>query len=295
MVDLQDYQFEVDGFAFGLGLGTFTDEEGFDPAGGDWRTQDGVVAHGDGATFGRDYLEPGSWAWELGIDKTSDATALEEMARLAKAWRVTRTLKPGEAVPLRYRLAGRTRRIYGRPRRLAPALDNRFMLGYAAYVADFKRADDLHYDDEEQSASTVPGAVSSAGGLTAPLKSPLRSTRSLASERAGSILVGGDADTWAIVTITGPASGVVVECPGRWRVELARPLIATDTVVIDPRPWVRTVVLNGSVGIAGSLGRGTHLADMTLAPGPTHFTFSAETSQAGATATVSWRNASHSL
>lgn len=294
MADLQDYQFEVGDFVFGLNRGVFVEEDGFDPSGADWRTQDMPVAHGDGTVFGRDYLEPALWTWTLGVDKTDPATALEQMAALTKAWRASRNLGPGEVLPLRYRLAGRTRRVYGRPRRLAPTLDNRFMQGYASYIADFQRADDLHYDDVEKSATTT-ARVSSAGGLKAPLKAPLRSIRSLTSERGGGIDVGGDADTWAIVTIRGPISTAIVECPGRWRVELNRNLSSSDTVVIDPRPWARTVLLNGTAGVAGSLSRNTRLADMTLAPGPAVFTFSGVATASGASATVSWRDASHSL
>lgn len=294
MADLLDYQFEVDGYVFGLGRPVFTNEDGFDPSGAEWRVQDQSVAQGSGTVFGRDYLEPASWTWALGVDRTSEATALAEMALLTRAWRVSARLGPGEVVPLRYRLAGRTRRVYGRPRRLAPTLDNRFMSGYAAYLADFKRADDLHYDDVEKSATTT-AQVSSAGGIKSPLKAPLRSIRQITSERGGGIEVGGDADTWAVVTIKGPISTAVVECPGRWRVELNKTLLADDVVVIDPRPWARTVLLNGGGGIAGFLGRGTRLADMTLAPGPAVFTFGGVATASGAQATVSWRDASHSL
>lgn len=295
MSDLtQDYTFDLGGYVFGLGRPVFTHEGAFDPGSVTWRTQDVDIAHGDGVVFGEDFITPPTWVWTLGVDQASDVAALAEMGRLAQAWR-TRP-KPGDAVPLRYRVGGRTRRVYGRPRNLAPSLDNRLLSGYAEYLADFRLADALHYSDELKSTGNAQLAQSSiGGGLRSPLISPLRSIRPTSSARAGSDVVGGDAPSWAIVTIKGPVSSAVVEVVGQWRLELNMPLGPNDEVVVDPRPWKRSVILNGGGSVAGRLGRRTSLAELRLQPGPIQMIFNGAAASAGGTAKVSWRDAHHSL
>lgn len=297
MADLtSDYQFEVDGFVFGLGRPVFVEEDGFDPGTAEWRVQDGVIAQGDGRQFGRDFREAPTWAWNLGVDRDSESNALATLGEMAQVWANEKRRRiPGAVATLRYRIAGRVRRVYGRPGRFGSAFDNRISQGYNAVTADFRLADHLHYSDVENSVTFALGSTSSAGGLKSPLVDPLRTTQRLASQRSGSVGVTTDAPTWAVVTIKGPISQPTVELVGGWKVSLDMVLTSSDSVTIDPRPWARTAILNGSASVGGRLGRLSRLADMLLPRGEHQFTLSGAATSVGATATVSWRDAHYGL
>ena len=291
-----DYQFEIDGFIFGRGATVFVEDGTFEPGSVEWRTQDTDVAGGDGGVFGRDYISAPTWAWTLGVDRLTTAGALADMAELSKRWLGGRARRnPREVTTLRYQLNGRIRQVYGRPRNLAPTLDTRLTQGYAAYAADFKCADHLSYDANEQIV-TIPLVAPYTGGFTVPAKMPWRSIRSLTSERRGAGVVRGDAETWPVIEIQGPISGGVLECVGRWRIELARTVAADQTLTIDTHPWARTVTMNDSTaGAGGFLGRRTRLSALYLAPGACQFLLTGSAATPGAVATVRWRDASHSL
>lgn len=293
MADLKDYQFELDDYAFGLGLPMLLVDGGFDPGSASWRTQDQPHAHGDGTTFGRDQLDGPTWAWELGTDQGDPASALKVLADFSKAWRATEARQtPGAVLALRYALAGRTRRVYGRPRRLAAPPNNKILSGWIPVTCDFQTADALHYDDTEESLS-VGITTSSAGGLTSPLKEPLATVTEGAETRTG-INVGGDAPTWAVVSFTGPVSNPYVELGG-WHCGLRGSLADGEEVTIDSRPWVRTAVRNDGASMGGRLDRKTYLDRMLLPPGGYEIVYGGGSSVATSTATVRWRSAFHAL
>lgn len=293
MAELKDHQFEIDGYAFGLGLPVLVTDDGFDPGTVGLRTQDQPYPQGDGASFGEDFYDPPTWAWDLGTDQTDTASALKALSDFSRAWRPEKVRRtPGAVCTLRYRVAGRTRRVYGRPRRLAGAPSNRILGGWLPITADFQCADHLTYDDVEQS-SEVQVTPSVAGGLTSPLMSPL-STVTTGADSTGGIVVGGDAPTWAVVTFTGPVSAPSVEIAG-WHCGITGSLADGESVTIDPRPWARTALRNDGASMAGRLDRETYLDRMQLPPGSHAVVYRGGAETATSTATVRWRSASFAL
>lgn len=294
MADLtKDHQWELDGYVFGLGRPMLVVEDGFDPGSASWRTQDQSYASGDGKAYGVDYLDAPTWAFDGGCDAQDTASALKTLADFTRAWRAEETRRtPGAVLPLRYRIAGRVRRVYGRPRRLSHAPTNRILGGWLPITADFDCADALHYDDTEASTS-IGITVSQNGGLTAPLMEPL-STVTAGAETESGIIVGGDAPTWAVVTFTGPVSNPYVEV-GDWHCGLRGTLAEGEEVTIDSRPWARSVIRNDGASMGGSLDRKTYLDQMKLPPGQHAIVYGGGSEVANSTATVRWRSAYHAL
>lgn len=293
MADLKDFQFELDGYAFGLDLPVLLTDGGFSPGTAEWRTQDQEVAQGDGTTFGRDFLSGPSWTWELGTDREDPVSALQTLNSFARVWRADpRRVKPGSVSTLRYRVGGRTRQVYGRPRRFAAAPANAILSGWIPITCDFACADALHYSDVEESTS-VAITTSNSGGLRAPLKEPL-STVTQGAETVSGIMVSGDAPTWATVEFTGPVSRPYVDV-GDWHCGLTGSLADGETVVIDSRPWARTVLRDDGASLAGRLDRRSYLDSMLLAPGIYPIVYGGGSSVATSTATIRWRSAFYAL
>lgn len=289
-----DHQFELDGFTFGGKHAVILDgEDGFDPGSAGWRTQDQSQPTGDGGTFGRDYLDGPTWNWKLGTHAADEASALATLAAFMKVWRADSVRGiPGAVLALRYRVAGRTRRVYGRPRRLTHAPTNRILGGWLPITCDFTCADALHYDDVESVASlaVAPGNYQ---GLTIPLEEPL-STTTTGAESTSDITVGGDAPTWAVVTFTGPVLNPYVVV-GDWHCGVRGNIAEGDSVTVDSRPWARTAVDGNGAGVGGRLDRLTFMDRMQLEPGTHEMAYGGGADVATSTVTVRWRSASYAL
>lgn len=285
---LADFQFDLDGYVFGLGCDISLLDGGFDPGTAEWRTQDQDNPVGDGRVFGRDYLSGPTWGFSLFVDATDPETALAAWGDVSKAWRNEGGRRtPGAVCTLRYAVAGRTRRVYGRPRRFAGTPDNKLLQGTAPITTDFDCADALHYDDVEQSV-VVPILPATTGGFMAPFIFPL-STLSAPGPRQGTITVDGDADCPVVIKVHGPVSAPVVTGPG-WLLNFAGLTLAYDEeLVIDTRPWAKTALVRGG-SVAGTLTRqSTRLTDVRLALGDQAITFAGIDETASASCTLFWR------
>ena len=128
---------------------------GFDPGSGSTRTQDVDVPMGDGRLMGRDFHSAPSWMFDFYTNVWDWAEALDLADTVAAVWSGDQVRDtPGEVMPLRYWMADRWRRVYGRPRNFSPPDGGLFSkLGRAEFAASFDLVDRLHYDDAEQSAS----------------------------------------------------------------------------------------------------------------------------------------------
>ena len=273
--------------------------ESFTPGAATVESQVGLNPRGDNKWFGRDRRRPGTWAWSLGVNRQDEVGAYETLAQIQEAWDPEEIrLTPGAVSTIRYHLAGRTRRIYGRPRRCEPAPpDIRRFAGYMAVEVDFERVDPLHYDDLEQSAILSIVAAQSAGLTEATLKDPLTSLVSPAVRRVGQIVVGGTADTWATVHIKGAtgASDLKVIVDEKWSVGIIGPIPFDEIITVDGRPWVRSATSSLGGSASGRLVPSTRLEAMRLTPGPHEIRIEGLDPTGTATATVAWRNASKSL
>lgn len=287
---LADYQFSLDGVVFGYGAAVGVPADGFQPDGDEYTVQDNERPSSDSIAFGEDYRTPGDWSWTLHTnDAEDDVAAMAAMKDLELAWRGDATRRfPSKVSELRYAIAGRTRIVYGRPRRWAPSFDNRILSGYREVDCDFRRADTLFYDDEfKTSAVTIVQSV--GNGLTAPIISPVTTLQGAARE--GTLpAIGGDVPAPFRATINGPVSRPSITGVG-WSIELDMVIAAGDTVVISTYPWEMRATLNGNTNVSGRLSANTRLSKARLAPTGETVYFNGIDNTGGATCTIFWRPA----
>ncbi|MCG8971740.1 hypothetical protein [Streptomyces sp. CL12-4] len=254
----------------------------------------------DGARLGQDYRGQATITFEVGVDTVDDAPSqlgrhdanLDAVSVMLQAWDAEAVRRRfGTPAVLRTTQGGRARVFYGRPRKIAPAGSKLTRQGYTPVVATFVCVDSTAYDDVEQvtRASMVPP---SHYGLVGPLTTPLTMTAESSGKVAGEAIVDGTKPTWPVITIYGPISNPVCELVGRWKAALSLTLKAGERVVIDPRPWVRTVMRNGNASVAGALTRGTpRLKDMRLPKGRQDFVLRGADATGTSYMTVAWRDA----
>ena len=296
---LADHTFSLelgDGSAvveWGLGKNVFVLPDGFDPGTVDYRTQDIDIPNEDNIAFGRDFLSPPTWTFEMATNGSDEATSLAHQAPLAVAWKSYKLRDtPSARAILRYGLGGRTRRVYGRPRRWSATYDNRLLSGTHQIVAEFQCADAVHYDDG-LSYHAIDILPVEGGWLVAPLVAPL--TTIAGTVRDSGFTVGGDTKTWPRILFNGPVVDPYISIDGK-KVALTMTLLTGQQAVIDTAPWVRTVErFPGPANISWALTRDTRMSDMALLPGAHELIFGGTDPSGTAKVTVQWRNAWSSL
>ena len=273
-----DYHFELlpevdatDGAAFGIGLDVSMDAAGFAPGATEWAVQDGVNSQNGATAFGRDRLLGPVWNWQTHINRSTAAEALTTLRAFKTAWHALHIRDtPGKVIPLRFQLEGERRRIYGRPRRFDAPPDNMILSGYVPVSIDFKCVDGFVYNDVMESVSVLLGAeiedpgVDTGGGFVFPFVFPY--TPLASTLRQTQMVVGGDAPAYPIIRFDGPVTnpGFVTD---DWRIDLDYTIPAGQYVEIDTRPWVMTVLLNGTASIAGKIGARQRLDKIRFQPG----------------------------
>lgn len=300
MLSLNEMQFEIlaseessEGVGFGIGLDISVDDGGFDPGANEWGVQDTVSPTRGHTQFGRDYLTGPTWAWSLHTNRSDVPEAVESLGVLSTAWRGWEIIDtPGAVLPIRYRLADRVRRVYGRPRRFSAPPSNRIISGLVPITCDFKCVDAFTYDDEESSVSLSANVSQKSTGFTFPVIFP--TTTAPPESREGRAFIGGDAPAYPVIRIDGPISKPFLSTDD-WRLDLDISLAAGEYAVVDTRPWKLTALKNGTQSVAGKLGRRQWLGDMKLRPGNRSLSFGGSSSTGGATCTVSWRNTHNSI
>lgn len=298
MAVLNDYEFELAGFVFGAHTSDVTVEK-WSPAAVSYRTSDVDNSQRDGRRMGRDYRNAGTWSFDLSTDRDDIVGSLEALARARRAWNGDSVRDtPSAVVELRYAVAGRTRKVFGRPRRFSAPPENLALQGYIPITADFELTDPRHFGDDQQEIeiTAVPSAV---GGLVTPLVTPL-TTLASSVPRISGIVVGGDVATDLIVEIDGPMTNAYLLI-GDIRVDLKGNLDAGRTIRIDARPWVNAATFvnpDGSFAgsAAGLLARTTKLkALQQLEPGTHPVTFGGIDATGTARARVLWTPAYESI
>jgi hypothetical protein len=296
---LNEMQFEIlpfadaeEGVPFGIGLEVSIDEDGFSPGGPDWATQDAENPLNGATNFGRDHLLGPTWLWSAHANGDDTESAVQAMENLAAAWRAREIREiPGEVTAIRYQLAGRTRRVFGRPRRWSGSPDNLILSGYAPITMDFKCSDANVYDDAE-TVVNVGLITGSDGGFVFPVTFPVTTLPPGESDLQG--LVGGTQPTYPIIRFDGPITNPTLET-NDWAVSLDMTIGVGEYVEIDTRPWAQTVLLNGSASVAGALGHRQWLSRMVLEPGRHDFLFRGNAASLGSACEVRWRSAWSSI
>ena len=299
---LKEHQFEIlpsedaaDGFVFGIGAEVSLDEAGFDPGETTWQTQDGRNSRSGTDRFGRDVTEPRTWTWSSFVDREDVEGAVDTLERFSTAWAPhTLVEQTGANVALRYRLAGRTRRVIGRPRRFAAPPTNLILSGYVPVTHDFACVDSYTYDDEISNLQFGFVSVASGGGVRFPSAFPLVTTPSTVGG-GGAVGVGGTAKAYPTIRFNGPWTNPVLTTPD-WTLALKGSIPDGDWVEIDARPHVRTVLRSSGASAADYLDtRTVWLEDLWFAPGTLPQVSLGGSAPDGANLNVTWRNTWNSI
>lgn len=226
---------------------------------------------------------PTTRRWERPMD---DAQAFE------RAWRARSVRQtPGKVATLAN--VDRGRLVYGRPRPFVHDHD-RARHGWLVYGCGFTTADDRFYSLEEN--VTVVGVdPPSIAAMSFPVSFPY--TGAVPSESRAYVTNAGTDDTYPVVTFregVAPNLELLNDAGGvQWSLKVARTLGAGEELVIDTRPWSRSVKLNGTS--APGVLRGTRLEGATLTPGTHELRLTAVDPTGQAEVEVRWRDAYGSL
>ena len=299
MALLNEHQFEIlpaedaaEGFVFGIGAQISINSEGFDPASAEWMTQDVENSRRGNTNFGRDVLGSSIWVWAGHIDREDVPGAMETSNAFSAAWRPEALMRtPGAQTAIRYRIADRYRRIYGRPRRLDLPLTNRILGGYRDTTFDFKKVDAYTYDDSPTMVS-IPFSVGggSDGGFIFPVVMPYTTLPSSNSDEM-QVSVGGAARTYPVVRFNGPWTNPSLETDN-WKLELTGGISSGQWIEVDLRPWKQTILNQAGLSRADRLSsRRTWFEDMYLEPNTYPMLRLGGSSPGGASCDITWRNA----
>lgn len=261
----------------------------------------------DGVRMGRDYQRSATATFELGVDGShtlidrhwplrpgpgdqagnwSEMEAalafvkkygqgpavrgLDGVNLLRQAWRADAIRgKAGRISVLAHKTAGRTRRLYGRPRKFAVSHSRLASQGYTPVVADFVAVDDRFYDETEQQAELYDHKAATLPwrpGRGAPPIPQYTSKKTVEFQQKGTV------STFPYIDVYGPCKNPKITInKDLWAVQLGMTIAAGDYVRIDPRPWARTVMLysgSSSKSVADKLTRASPLLrQMFIPPG----------------------------
>lgn len=258
-----DLSYDLDGFVFGANTDVMVDD--IEIGSSEVVTNDVALPRQDGVRFGRDFRAGRVITFEFIILSGTGVTALDQLAELETAWLADHVRStPGAVSILSLTRSGRTRRVYGRPRRFAVAPE-RARHGWVSVTADFQCVDHYFYGDAELT-TTVGMASPSVGGLIGPLIGPIDAES--AGEGVQDLFVGGTLPGWPVIRIRGPIIDPTVEVVGQWTASLKLSLASDQWVVIDPTPWNRAVRHSNGGNLAGAFTAASQrLSQMRIPPG----------------------------
>lgn len=288
MAVLQDGDFELDGYLFSGSRRRPLYVQGFSIEPARTRVQDVANPMAPELRQGRDQRTPPLWRFGFRVGHGGAAVTLADLAGLTTAWNALTAVPDAESV-LRYAIAGRTRRVYGRAREMSPDFSMVYDLGRVVATGDFHPRDVWLYDDEMQSL-TVSLIPTSTRGLKSPLKAPL--TTAQGAQRQGQVTIGGDAPAPVELEFKGPIINPVASSTG-WEVGLNLTLAYDQTVTVNTRTG--TVRRNDGANLAGVLTRRTYLPEARMKPGARELIFAGTDPTGTATCTMRWRNTYQSL
>lgn len=297
MTILKDHQFEIlpsaeanDGFVFGIGAEVSVNGDGFDPGESDWLTQDAQNTRRGVNGFGRDVRGSKTWTWSSHTDEEDVEGAADVLDRFSAAWAPELLARePGSLTAIRYRIAGRDRRVFGRPRRYSAPPSNLILNGYVPITHDFALVDSFTYADVESSAEILYSSSMAGGGIVLPVVLPASSSPSFGNG-GGQLSIGGYARAFPIIRFNGPWINPVLDT-GDWLIKWTGTILDGGWVEIDCRPWALTVLDQSGASAVEGLHRQTWLEDCWFAPQSQPQISLAGTATGGsASATVRWRD-----
>lgn len=243
----------------------------------------------DGRIFGRDYRDGRTILFSGSIITPAGPTAaLDALDAIESAWdpENLRT-QPGDVAVLRMRRGGRTRRVYGRPRRFK-STSGATQRGWIPFTMDFETSDHRYYSDGEfvETIGMIPKAQ---GGLVGSLKGPLIAAGT--NDGSGILSVHGSKPSWLTTRINGPIINPTIELLGFWKFQLNVTLAYDQWVVIDPTPWTRMVRRNDGANLAGEFtAASVTLSEMRAPKGDQQLLLTGIDATNTATAQAYWRD-----
>lgn len=292
--DIQDYNFVLadsvsDSPWVPFGVGQAIDLKAFDPGGFDVRNQDTPGVQGDYMTFGTDYHTPPVWSWDLRTDMRTPGDARDWADRFKVVWQNAVRNSPNGVVPMRYRIDGVVRRVWGRPRRFTPSM-GKIHLGKIYIVADFQLAEDVYYDDVESGTivAIAPGWTGSSG-IILPSTLPWQFSTGPAP-RLGQMQIQGTTNTWVDAVFTGPISNPWVQV-GSLTFGLVGFIPLGKNVRLSGKPWQMGVYMSDGSWHPEMLDPRSRLSQLQMAPGLYAITYGGADATGTSQVTVTWRNA----
>jgi len=228
--------------------------------------------------------------------KTKGVTLAGFPAAIDLLRRITAPDEDPQEEPLVVRLDGESWMCWARVIRRSIPTNKQYALGYTEGSIQWEATDPRLYSVEELSAgATLPAPV--GGGLDfggGGLDFGAGGLDFGAGTTGGTAIATnlGHVPTWPRLEITGPVTGPVVTFPGdrQLRFNPAFVVLAGQTLVIDTRPSLRTVELNG-------VSRKSELYTLqwtALEPGePTAIRYTAAVYDPSSLLTIFWRHAKH--
>lgn len=224
-------------------------------------------AREDGQRWGRGYRGSRTITLDIWVAARTEELAADAAEALAGAWNAAAVrAQAGGLSVLRWRWAGRDRRVYGRAGQCVQ--ETRFdSQGKIPVTAEFTTQDHLYYSDDEFTASLgfIP---EQQGGLILPLTLPLTLSGSGAASQG--ITVAGKEPAWLGWRVNGPISQPQVEVSGVWSATLDTSLASDSWAVVDPQPWARGVRRRDGANLAGRLSPGSPRLSLMRVPPGTH-------------------------
>lgn len=264
----------------------------------DIRSNDQPNARQDGISFGRDYFGGSVITFDINIKtKPTDTESAHSIySRMATSWYTEDThvgpsrLTPGEVSELIMSRHGYIKVTYGRPRLIQPTT-GKVNSGWIPVTATFQTNTHKFYDFVwgQNDIGFIPGA---SGGIEFPLEFPL--TTVSVSTQEDIVEVGGNTETWMLSTVYGPISQPIIDVVGYYQI-ITKPgfsLGVGEYLDIDPRPWVGSVMKNGTIPMRGVFTQASRrMSNMTLPPGIHQVVLKGTDPTGTASLRTRWRNA----
>lgn len=286
------------GFSFGRGTRVHVEKSTIGAA--ELRTNDQPLSRQDGILMGREYLGGRTISFDINIKTRSGVDdpnlALQLWRKMAQTWKTEDVLtggtrkQPGLLSELYIQDGDITYVTYGRPRGCQDTRGSR-RRGWIPVTADFQTVTHKFYDSRWQS-NMITTAPSSKSGFIFPITWPLTTIATFSEEDV--VNVDGNTDTWMISRVYGPISSPGIEVVGYYTIQTSSDftLGPYDVLEIDPRPWARKIMVNGTRNVAGKFTQGSRRPSVqTLPPGTHKIVLSGNDPTGTARLETRWRNA----
>jgi hypothetical protein len=285
-------QYELGGLKFGTRSPWIVQNnylvQSFDITEGGATVGDVPYPNEDGTKFGVDFNTGQTLTFDMSVwmkgEQGYDAVSLLQSMWKHPKWRKI----PNSVTTLRMNRGGRTRRVYGRPRRFKPTY-GAIERGWAPITADFQCADESFYDDLE-TVHEIGLANPPTAGLVLPTTVPLHLESYAAAYT--NITVEGDKPTWPVFTIEGPVTNPSFTFDNDWTVTLLISLTHQDVLSIDTRPWARLTLQNGTINRSGYYSSTSPiLREIAMEPGLHDIVYNGIDVTLTSKLTIGWRSA----